>query len=120
MPILNKDKAEAIRTAVDTLKNGPDTEERRKIARAAIECQLEDTKLEQYRISEVLIPLPVPETNGNSPTNWDGGNGGGSVASALPPIDTDAAEFVDGIIRTSSDSLLADAEDHWVLTYDPR
>lgn len=117
---LTNDKADAIRAAIETLKNGPDTEARREIARDAIEEQLKDTKLEQYRVSEVLIPLPVPKTTGTSTTNGDGGNGGAAGVSALPPIDDDAVEFVDGIIRTSSDSTLADAEGHWVITYDPR
>ena len=120
MPGLINDKADAIKAAVDTLKNGPDTEARREIARDAIEKQLKNTKLEQYRVSEVLIPLPVPKTTGSSTTNGDGGNGGAPGASLLPPIDDDAVEFLDGIIRTSSDGALTDAEGHWVITYDPR
>lgn len=121
MSALNNARAAAIQAAIDNLKIGPDTKERREVARAAIDDELKNTKLEHYRVSEVLIPLPTPEVGGSLTGSGDGGNGGGAAATtSLPPIDDAAVAFVDGIIRTSRDNALADAEDHWVITYDPR
>lgn len=122
MSALNDARAAAIQAAVDILQAGPDTEDRRKDARRIIDTVLNNTELEKYRISGLIIPFPAPasnNTNANA-TSGDGGVGGigGLIASAtLPPINTEMLNYLKDFLDTSTDIDLADAKQQWDLMY---
>lgn len=112
MTMTNQALASAIRKAVDILRDGPDTEANRQIAREAIEAVLVGTELEKQRITEKLIPRPISKSVSVVSTE----SVGGSVAVELPPIKYDDLEDIARRIEQSPDSL-GEISDDWDLSH---
>jgi len=121
MSALNDARAAAIQASLNILQAGPDTEERRRDARLIIETALKNTKLEQYRVSEVLIPFPVEQSKSNS-SNGNNGEQSASAAGAvstthLPPLEIKELQNLIASVKDSGDSVLTDADDLWKLSH---
>lgn len=112
MTVNNQALASAIRKAVDILRDGPDTEANRQIAREAIEAVLVGTQLEKQRITEKLIPRPISK----SVSVVRSESVGGSVAVEFPPIEYDELEDIARRIHRSPNSL-AEISDEWDLSH---
>ncbi|KTC18426.1 hypothetical protein AO391_03090 [Pseudomonas marginalis ICMP 9505] len=117
MSELNNARAKVIRAAVDILLSGPDTECRRKDARLIIDTVLKNTNLGKYSISELIIPFPVPASNNANSIKGDGGVGGSTANTVLPPINEEILEHLVDFLETSTDFDLADAEQQWNVMY---
>jgi len=117
MSALNKARATAIQAAVNILQAGPDTEDRRKDARLIIDTVLKNTKLENYRVSALIIPFPAPASNNTNAIKGDGATGGSTAYTVLPPINQEMQNHLVDFLNTSTAVDLADAKQQWDLMY---
>ncbi|MFV3402880.1 hypothetical protein ACNFIC_02845 [Pseudomonas sp. NY15463] len=121
----NYNLAVKIDAIVELLGKGNDTEEARSGARKGIDELLKGSRLEEFDVTETLIPRPVHTAGKTVQGNGSGGGESSSTGSSsatpateeLPPIDYVGLGQLTGYIKDSPDVDLASALDQWNAMY---